>query len=118
VSQNDPRTAALAPLSIATRAYAIGVGIAVLGLYASQALVNDLAASIGLGTRGVSQYGDDADADRLAFHAIAVLATGVGARPLDGRLRRRGGVCLGGWRTARRTDRGTGTCIATGPLRR
>ncbi|WP_025596435.1 MFS transporter [Burkholderia sp. WSM2230] len=50
MSPNDPSPAAThAPTSVATRPYAIAVGIAVLGLYASQALVNDLATSVGLG---------------------------------------------------------------------
>ncbi len=48
-STNQSPAAAATPASIATRPYAIAVGIAVLGLYASQALVNDLATSVGLG---------------------------------------------------------------------
>ena len=50
MSHNEPSAAAAgASASVATRPYAIAVGIAVLGLYASQALVNDLATSVGLG---------------------------------------------------------------------
>ncbi|MBW0445722.1 MFS transporter [bacterium M00.F.Ca.ET.228.01.1.1] len=50
MSHNEESAAAAgAPASVATRPYAIAVGIAVLGLYASQALVNDLATSVGLG---------------------------------------------------------------------
>ncbi|ALE58277.1 MFS transporter [Paraburkholderia sp. RL17-368-BIF-A] len=48
-STNQSPAAVATPASIATRPYAIAVGIAVLGLYASQALVNDLATSVGLG---------------------------------------------------------------------
>lgn len=50
MSQHDSGSAAAArPATVAARPYAIAVGIAVLGLYASQALVNDLATSVGLG---------------------------------------------------------------------
>ncbi|WP_027798309.1 MFS transporter [Paraburkholderia dilworthii] len=48
--ESELSPAAVATASrISTRPYAIAVGIAVLGLYASQGLVNDLATSVGLG---------------------------------------------------------------------
>jgi predicted MFS family arabinose efflux permease len=50
MSENELSPASVPlPARISTRPYAIAVGIAVLGLYASQGLVNDLAASVGLG---------------------------------------------------------------------
>ncbi|MFM0194596.1 MFS transporter [Paraburkholderia strydomiana] len=50
MSANEPNPSDVAASArIPTRPYAIAVGIAVLGLYASQGLVNDLATSIGLG---------------------------------------------------------------------
>ena len=48
--ESELSSAAVAtPSRISTRPYAIAVGIAGLGLYASQGLVNDLATSVGLG---------------------------------------------------------------------